>query len=1010
MRYPDDMVRPIRQRKTLSPKGRAIVAVVIAAIVVLALSARAIAGFYTDYLWFDSLDVTPSWRRRILTQLGLGGGFTLLFFVVCYVNLVIAERLAPLPDLGPDDELLVRYRELVGPRRRLVRAVITALLALIAGVGASSRWEQWMLFISGGSFGTDDPLHHRDAGFYVFDLPFLSFLVDWAFASFVIVLLVTTVAHYLNGGIRLQGPRRVSPQVKAHISVLLALLAITKAADYLLSRYQLLLSTRGVVGGATYTDVNAQMPALSLLLLISVLCAVLLLVNISRRGWALPIVAVGLWVLVALVAGELYPWFIQNFQVQRRESAQEAPYIGHNIDATRRALGLHNVEERDFDYTSSPDSSVISENPETVRNIRLMDPVVVDETFQNLEGQQGFYGFNDVDVDRYPIGPDGASTQVVISTRDLNPDKLPSTTWESRHLIYTHGYGAALAPANAATSKGRPVFLVKGVPVQIDPSVADVVPLERPELYYGQGLDGADEKGYAIVATTRQEQSGGGETTYQGEGGVAMTGFFRRAAFFLRFGHLEALTSDYLTEDSRVLYVRDIVRRARKVAPFLKFDADPYPVITGGRIKYVLDGYTTTDSYPYAQQVDTTTILDQRSGLWGVPLNYVRNSAKVVIDAYDGTVDIYMSDELYGEQDPLIRAYDKAFPGLMQPIDEMDETLRAHLRYPEDLFKIQTAMWGHYHIDEPGEFYEQSDRWSVAQDPGRDVSSGRTGTTAVDGPATRERIRAYYQQMKLPGSERDEFLIFRPFVPYSTDDTKKQLTSFMVAKSDPDNYGKLEVFTMTRRLADGTRERNRQVDGPMIVNDNIFSDFTVSQQITLLSGQGSQVELGNLLVVPLNNSLLYVRPLYVQAKTANGVPEIRRVVATIGDQIVVGNTLAEALQKLFPGTDVDTQEGADEQTDEGTPDGGEAPDAEEPTVPNGGGEVPDLIERALQLFLEADEALKSGGVASLSEYQEKIREAQELIEQAAAALGGGAGSTEPGAEGSEGEADAPSGD
>ncbi len=981
MRYPDDMVRPRRQRRNLSPRGRVLAAVIVGGLVVLALSARAIAGFYTDYLWFDSLDVTSTWRGRLLTQIGLAAGFTAAFFVICFVNLAIAERLTPLPRSGPEDELLLRYRELVEPRRRLVRVLVAGLLALIAGLGASGKWDAWMLFTSGGSFGVDDPLHKVDVGFYVFDLPFLSYLVDWAFATCVIVTLVTAVAHYLHGGIRLQGgPRRVSPQVKAHLSVLLAVLALVKAADYLLSRYQLLLSNRGVVEGATYTDVNAQMPALGLLFLISVLCAVLLLVNIRRRGVALPIVALGLWVLVALVAGELYPWFIQSFQVQRKESAQEAPFITHNVQATRAALGLDDVAESNFNYSPTADVSAITDNPDTVRNIRLMDPVVVDQTFQNLEGQQGFYGFTDVDVDRYPIGPEGENTQVVVSTRDLVPDKLPSSSWESRHLIYTHGYGAALAPANAATSKGRPVFLVKGVPVQIDPSVEDIVPLDRPELYFGQGLDGADEQGYAIVGTTRQEQSGGGETSYEGKGGVEMSGLLRRAAFFLRFGDLEALTSEFLTNDSRILYVRDIVQRAGKVAPFLKFDADPYPVISGGRIKYVLDAYTTSATYPYAQQVDTTSILDSTSGLYGVPLNYVRNSAKVVVDAYDGSVDIYMSDELYGERDPIIRGYDKAFPGLMKSIDEMDQTIKEHLRYPEDLFKIQTSMWGRYHIDDPGEFYEQSDRWSVAQDPGRNVTSGRVNA-AGETTSSRERIRAYYQQMRLPGAERDEFLLFRPFVPYSTDDTKKQLTSFMVAKSDPGSYGQLEVFTMTRELANGTFERNRQVDGPLIVNDNIFSDAVVSKEITLLSGQGSQVELGNLLIVPLNNSLLWVRPLYVQAKTENGVPEIRRVVATIGDNIVVGNTLAEALQQLFPGANVNTQEGIDETP--ATPDGGTGTE----TPPEQDRTAAELIVEALGLFTEADEALKRGGAGNLAEYQEKIAQAQDLIEQASAALG-----------------------
>ncbi|HKY13858.1 MAG TPA: UPF0182 family protein [Microthrixaceae bacterium] len=976
-------------RRVPGPRVRGWVVAVLVVVVCLALSARAIAGFYTDYLWFDSLDYTEAWSRVLLTKVGLVVVFSALFFVALFVNLLIADRVAPPTLRGPEDEMLARYRDFVEPRQRLLRFLVCLLFGLVAGAGASGQWNSWLLFRNGGSFGEVDPLHERDIGFYVFKLPFLSYVLGWAFASAIIILLVVTVVHYLNGGIRLQvNGQRVTPQVKAHLSVLLAGIALLKAADYWLERYQLVLSDRGAVKGATYTDVNAQLPAIQLLILISILSAVLFIVNIRQRGWTLPIVALGLWGLVAIVAGALYPWFIQTFQVSRKQSAREAPYIERNIQATQAALGLDDVKLDNFDYTDLPSDQAISANADTIRNIRLLDPGVVDRTYKSLETQLNFYRFTDMDVDRYPIGPDGAETQVVLGTRELNTAELPDPkTWEREHLIYTHGYGLALAPANEVTTKGRPEFLVGGVPIAIDPSVASVVPIDRPEIYFGDDLDDGNDAGYAIVKTTRQEESGenadgtqpddGTDSEYEGDGGVLLKGFLRRAAFFLRFGDLETLTSDYLTPESRIIYTRDITRRIEKVAPFLTLDNDPYPVIADGRIKYVADGYTTASTYPYGEDIDTTQ-LEPSAALRTSTFNYVRNSVKVVVDAYEGTVDLYLADELYGgRRDPVVRAYAAAFPELFKSFEDMPEEIKPHLRYPEDLFRMQTAAWGTYHIEDPEDFYAARDRWDVAQDPGTEVNASASAQTIGQ---TRDRIDPYYLIMRLPGEERESFLLFRPFVPHSDNDSKREMVSFMVGMSDASNYGQLRTFTMTQLNADGSRERNGNVDGPLIVNDNILSDTNtqVSQTISLLESGGSKVDLGNLLIVPIDTGLLYVRPLYVRADAEDSVPELRKVVVSMGQRVEVGDTVDEALRLIFPTAAIPQTSGPSD-TPESTSEPGTASD--DPT---------ELIRRSLELFDEADAALKEGGSEGLEQYNEKIAEAQDLVRQANQALAGAA--------------------
>jgi uncharacterized membrane protein (UPF0182 family) len=988
VRTPTDMPR----RRRGSGRGRIVLIVGALVLFVLFMSLRGLAGFYTDYLWFDSLDLTDVWSGILWSKVALGAIFTGIFFALCFVSLTIADRVAPaFRPSGPEDELLKRYHQAIGRRAGLVRAAVSLLFGLIAGVGVSAQWNEWILFRNGGDFGIDDATFGTDVGFYVFKLPFYSAVVDWLFASTVIILLITVVAHYLNGGIRLQAPfQRVTPQVKAHLSVLLALLALVKAVDYWLQRYELTFSTRGAVDGATYTDVNAQLPAIYLLLLISLLSCGLFIANIWRRGWVLPVVAVGLWGFVSIVVGIAYPAFIQRFQVEPEESTQEAPYIDNNILATRQALGMNEVEVRPFEYSTDPSDAraAIQDDPGNVRNIRLLDPKVVTPTYQADQALRGFYQFNDLDVDRYPIRtPTGdiADTQVVLSNRDLNLEGIPQQSWEGRHLAYTHGYGLALSPANATTPQGRPDYLIKDIPVSVDEERIEV-PVDQPQVYFSENLSG-----YSIVNTTRDEVDfvdPSGATVpfrYDGSGGVPLDSFARRAAFAARFGDWNIFISDFVTEDSRIMYVRDVRERVEAVAPFLSFDGDPYPVVTqGGEIVYIVDGYTTSDDYPNAQRVDNSGI-SADSGL-NRSFNYVRNSIKAVVDAYDGTVKLYVIDP----DDPIAAAYQKAFPDLMVDGDQLPQDLRDHLRYPEDLFRVQTNMWGRYHITDSSSFYEQTNAWAVAQNPGVDVSSGAAPaptTTLATGQVLRARqarIEPYYLLMTPPGDTEESFLMLRSYVPYSDDDSRANLSAFMIGKSDADQYGKLVVYEMPS---------DESIAGPNIVASQIAANEEVSQRITLLDQQGSRVQFGDLILVPLGDTLLYVRPLYVTAQGQTPVPELKNVIVVFGQTVVMRPTLREALQELFDitpetfeqQTGVVVTPGGEPGGTDGTSTSSTSTTTTAPGTPPVTGEpgqqltVDQLLTLADDLFAEADVALRTGDLAT---YQRNIDEAADLVSRA----------------------------
>ncbi len=958
MRVPES-----ERRRPFRARAWAIASVVV--LVVLLFSLRGLAVFYTDYLWFDSIGQGGTWGNLLAARIAPALVFTVVFFAIMFVNLLVADRVAPrYRSMGPEDELLARYQEVAGPYTGRIRVAISLFFALILGAGVSSHWRQWILFTNRVDFGIKDPQFGKDIGFYVFELPFLEFIAEWLFAGLVIVLVVTAVEHYLNGGIRFQTPfQRVTPQVKAHLSVIVALMALVKTAQYLLARYELALSSRGYVDGAGYTDVNARLPALRLLAVISVFAAVLFLWNIRRRGWVLPVIAVGLWGLVSLVVGTIIPAGMQRFTVNPNEFEAEARYIDRNIESTRAAFNLSSVEEKDFNFTSFNDvdqpEAVVLANLPAIDNARLWDPDVLQATYGTLQNLSTYYRIGDVDVDRYVV--DNEVRQVLIAARGLNNDDLPSQSFVNRHIVYTHGYGLVASPSNEATTDGSPEFLLSDVP-----TTATDLPLASQkayQLYFGENLDD-----YVLVDAKSKEfdyqRAGRSDafTRYEGKDGVQLSNVVRRAAFALRFGDVNPLISGQITSKTRVLLERDVRSRVEKLAPFLRFDADPYPVALQDRTVWVLDGYTTTNRYPYAQ-------LTSGAGGLGNRFNYVRNSVKVTVDAYDGTVTLYVVDPT----DPMIAAYRKAFPDLFVDGSKMSDELRDHLRYPEDLFSVQAKVYGRYHVTEPRRFYNQNGRWLVSSDPGSGAidptdTATESGTSATVTRAPREaastgkRIDPYYLYLRLPGDTDESFVAITPYVPLSAGNSLNRLVSFLTAKSDPGEYGKLQSFVMPQ---------GQNVFGPVQVDNEIKRTEDISEQITLLSRGGSRVILGSLQLIPVGDSIVYVRPVYVQGSDSSGFPKFQFVVVFTQDKPAVrAATVAEALGQLF-GTEVVSR-------------------PQTPTTPTNPTtqprDVTELLRMASERLDQAQAALRNG---DLGQYQRLVNEAAQLVAQARQAAASG---------------------
>ncbi len=1003
----EDIINPRAGR--FRRKGRFIVLGVVVALLFGLLSLRGVASFYTDYLWFDALNRASVWRQVLAAKVILTLIFGAVFFALMWLNLFISDRSAPTHrPPGPEEELISRYHAAVGGRYFLLRTALSFFFALMAAAGVPSQWEEWLLFVNRKEFGISDPQFGADIGFYVFQLPFLSYVVGWAFAAFVILLIVTAISHYLNGSVRISviGGERAKPIVKVHLSAILAVLAVIKALDYWLARYELTTSTRGVLDGAFYTDVNAQIPALYLLMAISLCAVVLLVVNLWRRGWTLPVLAVGLWAFVAIVVGGIYPAFVQRFQVDPNETTREAEFAERNIEATRNAFGLEDMDVNPFDYSENLTADQIRNNAVTVQNARVLDPVTVHPTFERFQAERGFYRFlgedavpgsgalePTLDTDRYVVG--GELRQVIMGARELKGED--SANWERQHVRVTHGYGLAMASANATTNEGRPDFLVSSITNDVDDSIE--LDFGVPQIYHGE-----DMGGYSLVGTTVAEvdyvANDGGDVlgNYQGSAGVNLGGILRQLAFSFRFGQIEPLISNFVDNDTRVIYVRDVRDRVEKLAPFLEYDSDVYPVILDDRIHYVIDAYTTTDRYPYSQRSENDRL--QRGGLAGPRFNYVRNSVKAVVDAYDGDVAFYVMPI----EDPIIEAWRSAFPSLFSDFSEMPDELKEHLRYPQDLFRVQTNMYSTYQIENPVSLLVGTELWAVAQDPGRSVEAGGTVESSTDEQGIvsfrEQRVSPYYTLLQLPGEDDPSFVTLRSFVPFDENDDRKELEAFMVGETRPDGSSRLVTYELT----------NSAAPGPVLVASGIAQTQEITTQITLLDQAGSQVDFSDLVMLPIDNSILWVRSLYVSAE-GTSVPNLEFVIAAIvgeTQQIGIGRNLNEALQQLFPGEDFSDVVGValGDVNGEGVADGDgvvdrpatPAPDdtsdpddtldADDPSVP--GDELPDnLVDllteldrqfRLSQEALAADPPQRSAWAAAQDRIDELFAQFRELAD------------------------------
>lgn len=993
--------------------------ILVAAVVVVILliaSLRGLATFWTDYLWFQSIGFTSVFKGVLLTKVVLSAVFIAIFFVLMMVSLTVADRYAPAEvDPSTTNEVVLRYRDFAYTRGLRIRAIVAVIFAVLGGIGADRQWNHWDLFLYHVNFGVKDLQYHRDVGFYVFQLPFIRFLISWAFEAVVVVLIVTAVFHYLNGGISPQSAgSRVSSAVKAHLSVLLGALALIKAVGYYYDRLGLVLSRSHVVDGATATSVHADAPAKVLLIFIAIVSALLFLANIRQRGWVLPVVGVALWALVSVLVGAAYPALYQALRVKPSELTRETTYIQRNIQATRSAYGLDKVSSPSgYNYSNTLSASEVQGdspqaqiNRQTLSNVRLLDPAVnLLNTFNKFQALRSYYSFNDLDLDRYLLNVNGAmqETATVTSIRELN-SSVPSG-FVNQHLEYTHGYGAVQAPISQSgvSSNGNPNFSLSGLPPASSEPVTNLSPTGS-QVYFGEG---PDTGGYVIAHSKTNEldyeNSATGlqvSTSYTGAGGVDAGSILRRLAFALRFGDANFVLSGQISPASKVMFYRNIVQRVQKAAPFLRYDSDPYSVILNGHVYWVMDAYTISNNYPYSQEASLDG-LPQNSGLQ-TGFNYVRNSVKVVVSAYDGSMKFFDM----GTGDPILRVYERAFPDLFTPVSQADKLfpgITAHWRYPENIFQIQTNMFGRYHLTTASDFYSQAQAWAVSPDPGSGPLNSSTpiGSTVIgtNGQPVIQvnRLQPQYIEASLPDTKQQgvNFMLITPFVPISAAGSSQNLTAFMTASSDLGTYGQLTLYQLPA---------GQTVDGPGLISNAIRSNTAISSELTLYDQSGSQVELGEVAVVPIDQTLLYIEPVYVESSTAK-IPTLQDVVVVYNGKAYhssnasLDNALCQVQNpdgsKPFAATYCNTPFATETPNLPITNPGnnpGSTPSTTTPTTTPGpsatippGATVQSLLAQANQDLLNAQQALAQ---QNLGLYESDVKAASQALQQANSLSGG----------------------
>ncbi|WP_173401502.1 UPF0182 family protein [Arthrobacter sp. H5] len=967
---------------------------------------------YADVLWYNQLGFLEVFVTENLTRIGLFVAAFLIMGISVYFSLRIAYRSRPIyaPDSSVQDNLN-RYQAQLEPIRRLLMLGIPVVLAAFAGTAAASQWEPMLLFFNQVPFGETDPQFGLDIGFYVFTLPLLGFLVGFLISVVIISGIGGILTHYLYGGIRLEEKGLfTSKAARIHIAVLAALFLLLQGINYWLDRYAALNSTSGNWDGALYTDVTAVIPTKAILAAAAILVAVLFIVSAVIGRWRLPIIGTAMLVITAILAGGVYPWVIQRVQVDPSEFSREEIYIERNINMTREAYGLDEVQVNNYNPEEIPEEGALNEDGETTANIRLLDPNLVSDAFSQLEQFRQYYQFPEtLNVDRYEI--DGEIEDTVIAVRELDTAGVP-TGWVNQHAYYTHGYGVVAAAGSTVEPDGRPSFIQSGIP---STGVLGDESTFEPRIYFGEespeySIVGAPEGASPVEIDRPQTENSEGETrsTFRGDGGPSVGNIFNRLVFALKFQSTDLLLSDEVNNESQILYDRDPVERVEKVAPYLTLDGNSYPAIVDGRVKWIIDGYTTTADYPYSTQqelesatVDSLTAEGRSAALPAEQVNYIRNAVKATVDAYDGSVDLYAWDE----EDPILQAWQNIYPTSLQPFSEMSADLMAHVRYPEDMFKVQRELLARYHVTETFPFFNNSEAWSVPSDPTLEEN-------APDVPQP-----PFYLSLQMPEQDSASFSLTTPFIPFVPEDgeARNVLYGFLAADGDAgtgedgvkaDTYG-------TLRLLDTSGEDSAVGPGQAA---NLFnSNTTVSQELNLLRQGASEVISGNLLTLPIGGGIAYVQPVYVRSSGDSSFPVLRRVLVSFGEVVGFAPTLDEALDQVFQG-DSGAETGDSGNVGETPEDSAPPPAGEEPTEPLADGEAttppaetppaetppaePGTGDPETELRAALDEAnvaiqdgqaaLAEGDFAAYGEAQDRLNAALQLALDAEERLGGGA--------------------
>lgn len=963
-------------------RGPGRVAKVAAAVAVALIIISIVASMWTESLWFSSLGFSGAWWSRLRTQAFLFIAGAVVTGLPIGLSLWLAYRTRPLTvPMSAGEQALAQYRQAIEPFRRVTAWVLPAVLGLLGGLTAAGQWQVWLLWRNGEPTGVTDPQFGLDISYYLFGLPWWGFLVGFLTVAMLASLISAVFAHYIYGGIVPPGRGRSSRPAFLHLAIIGAVLALLRAWSYLLDAHGLTTRESEVLTGVGYTADHAIIPTKYILAVAAVLCAVLFLASVRSRSWRLPMIAVGTLVVLSIVVGAIYPALVESYKVSPSRNSLEEPYLQRNINATRAAHGVDDVKATTYDAVSDVAPGQLRQDAESIPGIRLLDPSVVSQTYQELQAQQPYYTFQDeLDVDRYEI--DGETTDVVVGARELDLESVSSDRrdWVNDHTVYTHGYGLVMA---------RGTQVQAGNPQWLDPAKA--IGEYEPRIYFGEEMDHFSIVGRTDGQEPREiDRPTGGEDsryTYQGDGGVEIGSPLRQAAYALTHRDLKFMLSDAVGPNSRLMEHRTPMERVERVAPWLTLDDDVYPAIVDGRVKWIVDGYTTSQQYPYSTAFSMSGVqtgrvssreTQQASALIGDRVNYMRNSVKATVDAFDGSVELYKWDE----DDPIIQAWDKAFPDLMKDRDDIGSELMAHLRYPEDLFLMQRAVLADYHVTSASDFRGGLDRWRVPDDPSR-------GDDGVAQPP-------YYLSLAMPTQKKPSWSLTSTYIPYGG--KRSVMAGYLAVNADAGategdpakGYGQLRLLSVPR---DTTVPGVGQVQNDIVSSNATSGDGSQTLQDYLNNANrgGSQVHFGNQLALPVGEGFLHVEPIYLSSSSGTSYPQLRIVVATFGGKVAWGPTLDSALDQLFEG-DAGV-EGGDSTPAEDAPgsDGGEGGDGDssdgggdEPTPPEASD--PQALREAIagmeQAYTDGQEALKNGDFAA---YDKAQKELKKYLEQAAAA-------------------------